>query len=81
MSAKAFDEVYQPLPKVEFAWRVRQSPPVTSRERPDMYPALWRPGLGLRDDRGRKCPAVRVKTPEPSAEIRLSPRKTQFLPK
>ena len=28
---------------------------------------LWRPGLGLRDDRGRKCPAVRVKTPVPSA--------------
>ena len=43
-----------PLPKVDFGRRVRQSPPVTSRELPDMYPALWRPGLGLRDDRGRK---------------------------
>ena len=42
------------LPKVDFARRVRQSLPVTSRECPDMYPALWRPGLGLRDDRSRK---------------------------
>ena len=25
-----------PLPKGDFAWRVRQSPPVTSREHPDM---------------------------------------------
>ena len=60
-----------PLPKEgDFARRVRQSLPATNRECPDMYPALWRPGLGLRDDRGRKSLAVRVKTPERSAEIR-----------
>ena len=59
-----------PLPKGDFARRVRQSLPVTNRECPDMYPALWRPGLGLRDDRGRKSLAVRVKTPERSAEMR-----------
>ena len=42
-----------PLSKVDLSWRVRQSPPVTSREHPDMCPALSWPGLGLRDDRGR----------------------------
>ena len=66
-----------PLPKVDFGRRVRQSPPVTSRELPDMYPALWRPGLGLRDDRGRKSSRKARKARQNSSALRTILLKTR----
>lgn len=42
-----------------------------------MYPALWRPGLGLRDDRGRKSSRKARKARQNSSALRTILLKTR----